>query len=100
MTRQIKDVVSSVIASLSEEQNKKLTLEEVLSVWKKAAGLKAFKHTRPARLRKGRLTVDVEGAPWLYEMNLRQAATKQKLKKALKEKSSLINEIYFRIGEI
>jgi len=100
MTKQIKDVVSSVIDGLSRGKGRRPTLEEILNVWQKAVGLKASKHTRPSSLRAGRLTVNVEGAPWLYEMNLRQEETKQKLKKALEEKKGLVKEIHFRIGDI
>jgi len=98
MADTIKGIIGDVILGL--EQQKKLTLEEILKVWKQAAGAKAFKHTRPTSLRRGKLVVEVEGAPWLYDLNLRRASIIERLNKNLDDPKKKISSIHFRVGDI
>ncbi len=94
----IKDVVKGVISGLAKE--KRLSLEEISAVWKQVVGAKTCGYTKPTSLKKGRLTVNVESSPWLYELNIKSEQIRQKLNKKLRERKIRVNSINFRIGEV
>ena len=90
------EIVKAVFERL--EREKTLTREDVEERWKTIAGFSGAKHTRPAALRKGVLTVFVDTSGWLQEMSMR----KRKLLKQLKSVfgKDKISGIHFKIGEI
>jgi len=92
--------IDGVVASIIEKLDKQARpgSEEIEAIWKKTAGEKAARHTRPASLRKKCLVVNVEGSAWLYELTLR----KNEILAGLREKlgGDKVNKIQFRIGEI
>ena len=92
----IGDIVKAVFERL--EREKTLSREDVEQKWKVLAGAPAAKHTRPAALRKGTLTVFVDSSGWMQAMFLR----KRKLLKQLKSTfgKDKISGIHFKIGEI
>ena len=92
----IGDIVKSVFARMESE--KSFSREDVESRWKDLVGAAATRHTRPAALRKGILTVFVDSSGWIQQMTLQ----KRKLLKQLKRSfgKDRILGIHFRMGEI
>ena len=92
----IGDIVKAVFAKIEGE--KSFTREDVENQWKALVGQAAAKHTRPASLRKGVLTVFVDSSGWMQQM----AFQKRKTLKQLKSKfgKDRISAIHFKIGEI
>ena len=92
----IGDIVKAVFAKIESE--KTFTREDVEKEWKTIAGSDAARHTRPAALRKGTLTVFVDTSGWLHVMSMQ----KRKLVKQLKSRfgKDRISAIHFKIGEI
>ncbi len=77
----------------------RFTEEEIASVWARAAGRKAAKHTRPVSLRRSVLIVNVDGSGWLYELTTKKREIIKKLaRRGIAGKK--IKEIRLRIGEI
>jgi predicted nucleic acid-binding Zn ribbon protein len=92
----IGDILKMVFAKLESE--KTFTKEDIEGQWKEIVGEVAAKHTRPASLRKGVLTVFVDSSGWTQEMTLRKRKILKQLKRSFgKDK---ISGIHFRIGEI
>ena len=92
----IGDIVKTVFARIESE--KTLSREDVEERWKAIAGVSASRHTRPASLRKGVLTVFVDSSGWMQEVNMR----KRKILKQLKSifGKDRISAIHFKMGEI
>ena len=92
----IGDIVKAVFAKIESE--KSFTREDVDVEWRSIAGRDAARHTRPASLRKGMLTVFVDSSGWMHAMSMQ----KRKLVKQLKSKfgKDKISGIHFKIGEI
>ena len=92
----IGDIVKEVFARLESE--KSFTKEDIEGQWKSLIGPSAAKHTRPAALRKGILTVFVDTSGWLQQMTLQKRKTLKQLKRSFGKDRIL--GIHFRIGEI
>lgn len=92
----IGDVLKDVFRLL-EEKKKDVTREEVEAAWREAAGEAAGKHSRPAALRLGILTVEVDNSVRLQDLSMRKRQLLKGLKRALGK--DRISEIKFRIGE-
>ena len=92
----IGDIVKAVFARLENE--KTFTKEDIEGQWKTLVGPAAAKHTRPAALRKGVLTVFVDTSGWLQQMTLQKRKTLKQLKRSFGKDRIL--GIQFRIGEI
>ncbi len=91
----IRDVVHSVFSQI--ESQKRISQEAVDTYWKDLVGEAGFKHSRPAALKKGILTVRVDSSGWMQELSMQKRGILKGLKRALgKDK---ISEIHFRIGE-
>ncbi|MEA3328395.1 MAG: DUF721 domain-containing protein [Candidatus Omnitrophota bacterium] len=70
----------------------------VLQLWPEVAGRKIGRHTRPAGVKNGRLTINVDGSVWLYELTQRHR--KRLLKKLQKRMGNeALAEIRFKIGD-
>ena len=92
----IGDIVKTVFARI--EGAKTLSREDVQERWTALVGATASKHTRPASLRRGVLTVFVDSSGWMQEMSLRKRKILKQLKSAFgKDK---ISGIHFKAGEI
>ena len=91
----IGDIVKTVFARLENE--KTFSKEDIEEQWKVFVGPAGAKHTRPASLRKGVLTVFVDSSGWMQEMSLQ----KRKILKQLKRQfgKDKISGIQFRVGE-
>ena len=92
----ISDIIKAVFARLESE--KSFTKEDIESQWKTMVGPAGAKHTRPAALRKGILTVFVDTSGWLQQMTLQKRKTLKQLKRSFGKDRIL--GIHFRIGEI
>ena len=92
----ISDIVKTVFARLENE--KTFTKEDIEGQWKTMVGDAAAKHTRPAALRKGVLTVFVDTSGWLQQMTLQKRKTLKQLKRSFGKDRIL--GIHFRMGEI
>ena len=92
----IGDIVKAVFAKLESE--KSFSKEDIEQQWKTLVGEKAAKHTRPAALRKGVLTVFVDTSGWTQEMFLQKRKILKQLKRSFGK--DRISGIQFRIGEI
>ena len=92
----IGDIVKTVFARIESE--KTFTREDIETQWKTLAGNAAAKHTRPAALRKGILTVFVDSSAWIQQMTLQKRKLLKQLKRSFGKDKIL--GIHFRIGEI
>ena len=91
----IGDIVKALFEKL--EREKTITKEDIEGRWKEIAGESGSKHTRPAALRKGILTVFVDSSGWFQEMTIQKRKLLKQLKRIFgKDK---ISGIHFRIGE-
>jgi len=77
---------------------KRLTQEEIASVWQEAVGARAGKHTKPVSFKKTSLIINVDDSGWMYELTIKKKEILKKLEGKLKGKK--LKEIRFRIGEI
>ena len=76
----------------------RLTEEEMLEVWREAAGDAASQHSRPVSFGKTTIVVNVDRSSWLYELTVNKKKILQKLDGKLKDKK--IKDIRLRIGDI
>ncbi len=89
---EIKSVIEEILGRL--EKTRKADEGGIIAAWENAAGKRAAKHTQPVSLRKGVLTVAVDGSAWLYQLTI----DKRKLIDALKAGAGQeIADIQFRI---
>lgn len=98
-TAPIKDIVSSVIASLTGEAARqgRLSQEQVEGLWRKAAGTPASRRSAPVSLRKGKLVISVGDSSLLYDLTLRK---REILKNLTRDSNGKVYDIQFRIGEV
>ena len=89
---EIKGVIERVLGRL--EGVGKAEEKDILSIWECAVGKRAARHTQPASLRKGILTVAVDGSAWLYQLTMEKRGLLEGLRAKLGQK---IDDIKFRI---
>ncbi|MDD5422208.1 MAG: DUF721 domain-containing protein [Candidatus Omnitrophica bacterium] len=94
--KSIEDILKRVIKTLGPE--KRLSEEDIIEIWKEAAGEAGASHSRPVSLRKSNMIVNVDGSSWLYELTTKKREILKKLEGRLKGKK--LKDIRFRIGEI
>jgi predicted nucleic acid-binding Zn ribbon protein len=94
---QIAEVLKDVFEKLSVERLA-LTREDVERCWKDLVGGGGLKHSKPAVLKRGVLTVFVDSSAWLQELSMK----KRGLLKGLKRKfgKDKISEIQLKVGEV
>lgn len=92
--------VSEVLGRIFSRRGigKKMKEMSVLKLWKEVVGKEIDKHTHPFSVKKGKLFVQVDNSGWLVQLTY----LKDKIMAEFNEKegSKLINDIYFRLGEI
>lgn len=92
--------VSEVLGRIFSRRgiDKKMKEMSVLRLWKEVVGKKIDKHTYPFSVKKGKLFVQVDNSGWLVQLTY----LKDKIMAEFNEKEGgkLINDIYFRLGEI
>jgi len=94
----IGDVLKDVVAQLS--QTKKKDAAKIFSGWRSLAGKELARHSKPASLRKGTLSVFVDESAWLYQANLQKEKLLKLLQKKMGKEAEKIQRIQFRIGRI
>ena len=93
----IQEVLTGIIKDL--EKKKSDTPTKIIETWKTIVGERIATHTKPYRMHKKILYVNVDSAPWVYELN-------QKHKQSLVKKintclgKTAVSNIRFRIGEV
>ena len=92
----IADIIKTVFARIEGE--KTFTKEDIEGQWKALVGEAAARHTRPASLRKGVLTVFVDSSGWIHQMTLQKRKTLKQLKRQFGK--DRISGIHFRMGEV
>jgi len=70
----------------------------IWQVWQTAVGPQIAARARPAAIRNGVLTVVVESAPWLQQLNFLKSEILSKLNAALGEQ--LVKDIFLKAGTI
>jgi hypothetical protein len=92
--------VSEVLGRIFSRRgiDKKMKEMSVLKLWKEVVGKKIDKHTYPFSVKKGKLFVQVDNSGWLVQLTYLKDEIMAELNK--KEGGKLINDIYFRLGEI
>jgi len=95
-SQSLKKLVSNLLKELNGKEG--AGKRGLLDKWHKIVGKKAALHSKPASLRKGRLTVSVDSSSWLYELNSKKLVLLEKTCKIFGDKK--IKEIAFRIGNI
>ncbi|MDD3906030.1 MAG: DUF721 domain-containing protein [Candidatus Omnitrophica bacterium] len=96
--KSIEDVVKDVIKKLSGKN--RVGEEEITNAWREAAGAKAAGHSRPVAIKKGVLTINVDGSGWLYELTIKKRELLEKLKENLNLKGKQLKNLRFRIGDL
>ena len=93
---QIAATINSVMKDLASPR--KSIKNRVLQLWPEVAGERIGRHTRPAGIKNGRLTINVDGSAWLYELTQRH---KKRLLKRFQKRmgNEVLAEIRFRIGD-
>jgi predicted nucleic acid-binding Zn ribbon protein len=87
--------VSRIFGKLRETESPISAEELVLAAWKSAVGKKIAEHTRPAKLVRTRLVVDVEDQIWQKQLFV---LTRQILKNLVaKVGPGIVDDLYFRI---
>ncbi len=94
--KSIENVLKDVIKNLSGKG--RISEEDVVGAWTRAAGEKAARHTKPVSIRKGVMTVNVDNSGWLYELSVEKKELLNRLGGKIKGKQ--IKTLRFRIGEI
>jgi predicted nucleic acid-binding Zn ribbon protein len=93
----LKGVVDKILSDIKKREKEEVDIEKV---WKKTAGAKAAKHSKPAFLKSKRLVVQVASSSWLYTLTLEKSRLIKKFNTNVKGNKKKINELQFRIGAL
>jgi len=93
----LKEILKTTIKKAEEQKKGLLSEEEVQEAWQEAVGTGAAKHTKPKKLTKTILTVDVDSPTWIYQLNINKEKIEGRLNRLLKRKQPI--KIKFRAGE-
>ena len=76
---------------------KRLKEGKIWLIWTDCVGEQIASHARPAAFRDGTLTVSVDSAPWMQQLNFLKKQLMEKLNARLGE--ALVKDIYLRAGK-
>ncbi len=93
----LKEILKTAIKTAEEQKKGLLSEEEVWGAWVDAAGQNAARHTKPKRLTKTTLIIDVDSPTWIYQLNINRSKIEKRLNRYLKNKNQI--KIKFRAGE-
>ena len=93
----LSEILKTTIKNAEEQKKDLLSEEEVWGAWKSAVGTNAAKHTKPIRLTKTTLTIDVDSPTWIYQLNIDKEGIEKRLNRQLKRKKQI--KIKYRAGE-
>ncbi len=92
----VTDLLSTVFQGTPAAQ--RLKEGAIWQVWQTAVGPQIAARARPAAIRNGVLTVVVESAPWLQQLNFLKPEIQSKLNAALGEQ--LVKDIFLKAGTV
>jgi len=92
--------VSDLLSTLLRGTPAELRLNEgrIWVVWDEAVGKRIATHAQPAAFRDGTLTIHVDSAPWMQQLNFLKKELISKVNEALGEEK--VKEIYMKGGKI
>jgi hypothetical protein len=90
------DVLALLLRGTPAEQ--RLKEGEIWLVWEHAVGSRIASHAQPAAFRDGTLTLDVDSAPWMQQLNFMKKELIAKVNKQLDRE--LVKDIYLKAGTI
>lgn len=92
--------VTDLLTSLLRGTPAELRLKEgrIWEVWDEAVGAKIASHAQPAAFREGTLTLHVDSAPWLQQLNYLKKELVTKVNDALDQE--LVKEIQLKSGKV
>jgi len=93
----LKEILKTAIKQAEEQKKGLLTEEEVQVAWLDAAGENAAKHTKPKKMTKTTLVIDVDSPTWIYQLNINKSKIEKRLNRYFKNKKPIT--IKFRAGE-
>ena len=93
----LKEILKTAIKQAEEQKKGLLTEEEVQAAWLDAAGENAAKHTKPKKMTKTTLVIDVDSPTWIYQLNINKNKIEKRLNRYFKNKKPIT--IKFRAGE-
>jgi predicted nucleic acid-binding Zn ribbon protein len=92
----ISQVVKDIFGELDKAGVSNPDKVDISTVWVKAAGQKAARHSSPASLRNKTLLVSVDSSAWIYQLRLKEQELIKKMAKLLNKQE--IEKIRFRAG--
>lgn len=92
----ISDLLSAVLRGTPAE--KRLSEGRIWLVWEQAVGSRIASHASPAAFRDGTLTLTVDSAPWMQQLNFLKKELIAKVNGELREE--LVKEIYLKAGRV
>jgi len=90
----IGDILKTLLSKTQQEEHKKAVVEKT---WQEIAGSDLVKHTKPAALRAGVLSINVDSSAWLHHATMLKYDLLKEIKKRLGDK---IKDIKFKAGPI
>ena len=92
----VADLLSTLLRGTPAEQ--RLKEGEIWLVWNDAVGSRIAAHAAPAAFREGTLTLHVDSAPWLQQLNFLKKELIAKVNAALGQE--MVKDIYLKGGKV
>jgi predicted nucleic acid-binding Zn ribbon protein len=92
----VADLLSALLRGTPAE--KRLKEGEIWLVWESAVGSRIASHAVPAAFRDGTLTLTVDSAPWMQQLNYLKRELVEKVNEKLGEE--LVKELYMKAGKV
>ncbi|HJV64642.1 MAG TPA: DUF721 domain-containing protein [Geomonas sp.] len=90
------DLLSAMLRGTPAEQ--RLKEGRIWVVWEEAVGRKIAAHAQPAAFQDGTLTLNVDSAPWMQQLNFLKRELVAKVNGQLG--CELVKDLYFKAGRI
>jgi predicted nucleic acid-binding Zn ribbon protein len=92
----VADLLSALLRGTPAE--KRLKEGEIWLVWESAVGSRIASHAVPAAFRDGTLTLTVDSAPWMQQLNYLKRELIEKVNEKLGDE--LVKELYMKAGKV
>ena len=93
----IKDVLKGAVEKIVAKGEGPVFEEDINSLWERAAGKEASKHSSPAGIKGKTLIVNVDSPTWIYQLNIKKEKIEKRLSRLIKNGKRL--SIRLRAGE-